>query len=376
MPELMDIKALKQQLAQRTDALVPELLPAARAEPDTWCCGDVDGTPGQSLRVWRRGARQGEWCDFATGAHGDLLDLVAQARGLPLAEACRIARDWLGLGNLPPAARARQAREAARLQEITRADQAAEAAKLRRYAQGIYLSARPIQPGDAAWRYFQGRAIDLAALPRLPASLRLHPALTHKETKARAEAAGRPVPTHQAIVACIVGELALPDRDGVPRWGQIAAHRTYLEQRQDGSVGKLAGVKDAKLSVAAYAGGLIALARGASGKPLKAAPPGDAILLTEGIENGLTAAQALPGLRVAAAVALANLGNLARVLPPAIGTVNLALDNDAGPGQRAQADRAVRAFLAAGRTVRIVRAPAGLKDWNDWAQALAKGEAA
>jgi phage/plasmid primase-like uncharacterized protein len=139
-------------------------------------------------------------------------------------------------------------------------------------------------------------------------------------------------------------------------------HRTWLERQSDGYVLK-APVAESKKVYGPCKGGTIRLARGASGKPWKDAPPGDVLGLTEGIEDALSYAVAVPEHRVAAAI---NVGNLIHVkLPVAIGTVIIAADNDQ-PGSQADQtlQRAVARFLAEGREVRIARCPAGVKDLN------------
>ncbi|HVC54925.1 MAG TPA: toprim domain-containing protein, partial [Stellaceae bacterium] len=151
---------------------------------------------------------------------------------------------------------------------------------------------------------------------------------------------------------CVVG----------PRGRFQTIHRTWLERQSDGSVRK-APVAEPKKVYGPCKGGLIPLWRGASGQPWKQAPPGDVLGLTEGIEDALTYAVAVPEHRVAAAL---NVGNLAHVrLPPAIVTIIIAADNDA-PGSPADRtlQRAVARFLAEGRDVRIARCPAGVKDLN------------
>ncbi len=86
-------------------------------------------------------------------------------------------------------------------------------------------------------------------------------------------------------------------------------------------------------------------------------------MIGEGIETCLSVALATPEFRVLAAV---SLGNLARVtLPPAIGTVIIAADNDGDGTPAAEAlQRAVDRFAGEGRAVRIARSPIG-KDFND-----------
>jgi phage/plasmid primase-like uncharacterized protein len=111
-------------------------------------------------------------------------------------------------------------------------------------------------------------------------------------------------------------------------------------------------------------GGAIHLARGASGKPWNDAPAGEVLGLTEGIEDALSYALAVPEHRVAAAINIGNLASLA--LPPGIATVIIAADNDA-PGSQADRtlERAAARFLAEGRQVRIARCPVGTKDLNE-----------
>ena len=176
----------------------------------------------------------------------------------------------------------------------------------------------------------------------MPRALRYFGALTNIET-------GRRFP---ALLAAVV--------DARGRF--LTVHRTWLERQSDGRVLK-APVAEPKKVYGPCKGSTIRLARGASGKPWKDAPPGDVLGLTEGIEDALSYAVAVPEHRVAAAL---NVGNLAHVkLPPTIGTVIIAADNDV-PGSPADQtlQRAIARFLAQGRQVRIARPPAGVKDLN------------
>ena len=54
-----------------------------RREGGTWRVGDIDNTPGRSLMVRLTGPDSGKgaaghWIDFASGEHGDPLDLIAR----------------------------------------------------------------------------------------------------------------------------------------------------------------------------------------------------------------------------------------------------------------------------------------------------------
>ena len=66
-------------LADRIDALVLAILPAARRSGGYWQVGNVEGDAGRSLYVHRYGVKAGRWTDKATGQFGDPLDLVNAA---------------------------------------------------------------------------------------------------------------------------------------------------------------------------------------------------------------------------------------------------------------------------------------------------------
>lgn len=61
-----------------------------------------------SLLVNHAGRRQGWWTDFETGESGDAVGLIAHTHRVPMSDALRWARDWLGASGEPeppPAAR-------------------------------------------------------------------------------------------------------------------------------------------------------------------------------------------------------------------------------------------------------------------------------
>ena len=157
-----------------------------------------------------------------------------------------------------------------------------------------------------------------------------------------------------------------------PDGAHLATHRTWLAQRADGTWGK-APLDRPKKVRGSFPGGALRLGRGASGRRLADARPGEPVALAEGVETALSVALATPELRVLCAV---SLGNLARVeLPPAVSVVILCADNDEGNETAARAlARAVDRFAADGREVRIARPPAGVKDWNDYLTARETGQ--
>jgi phage/plasmid primase-like uncharacterized protein len=199
-----------------------------------------------------------------------------------------------------------------------------------------------VAPSDPVDLYLAGRGIALAELGRAPRALRWHPEVWNQEKRG-------PLP---AMLA------AITDGAGV----HVATHRTYLARDADGGWQK-AALADAKKTLGSYAGGFIPLWRGASMKPLRDAPEGEAVAIAEGIETALSVALACPELRVLAAVALANMARV--TLPPAVAEVILCADNDADNAKAgALLERAADRFLAEGRAVRIARPPVG-KDFND-----------
>ena len=334
----VDIREIVARLADRADSLAAELLPAGRREGPYWRAGSTDpGDAGRSLCIWLQGPKRGEWCDFATGEAGDMLDLVAAvhfagAKG----PALRWARDWLGEAPTAPPRRA----PGPRSMPADGPDPGVE--RMRRRAQTIWLEGGPI-PGTLVETYLRGRGIDLRALGRVPRALRFSARVWNREAACE-------LPAMLAAIAGADGRF-------------LGVHRTWLELRPDAAVRK-APLRDPKMTLGSFRGGSIRLWRGGSGRPLREAPPGSVVVVTEGIEDGLTVALARPHLRVLCAVSLANMAHVE--LPETVAEVILVADNDGtgSPAERAL-ERAVDVHLAAGRRVRIARPPAGVKDVNE-----------
>lgn len=82
--------------------VVSHLLPNGKIERDEWCCGDVTGTPGRSLKVKISGSRTGVWSDFADGNKGgDLLELWKESRGISFKDAMKEAAEFAGVDLIP-----------------------------------------------------------------------------------------------------------------------------------------------------------------------------------------------------------------------------------------------------------------------------------
>jgi len=349
---IADIKAM---LNERWDSLVEELLPyGTLVRRAAWYeIGSLDGERGQSLKLYR-GTRAGAWIDYAGGQddRGDALGLIERlVTGGDIVAAIKWAKGWLGLEDVDPQMLARRQQQARRANVERQRKAEREAAEKREKAKGIWLNGVREIKGTPADMYLKGRSINLARLGRQPGALRFNPACYERETNSNLP----------AMVACVTG----PD-------GFLAVHRTYLAERAGHWV--KADLSREKTVYGAYPGGSIPLWRGASGKPLKQAPEGDRIALTEGIEDGLSMAIIDPSLRVHAAVSVSNLAGV--WLPDSIREVILCRQNDDGNPQAIAAfDKAIESHADQGRRVRDFRTPPAYgKDPNDWLRALEQAE--
>lgn len=340
----LSIKEIAERLADRAASLVPELLPGGgySAGRRDWRCGGVNGDAGSSLRVWLAGSKRGHWRDYKSGQRGDMLDLVAAVRGQTLGDAYRWAAGWLGgeAALSPPMMRERSRRE---VEERTREER--QQLLDHQNALRVWLAAKPLQFGDLACRYLDGRGIEVDALPRLPAALRCHPELWNAES-------GRAWP---ALVAAICD----------PNGKTVNVHRIWLDQRSDGTVGK-APLEKPKLSMrGGYQGGCIRLWRGASGRPWNKMSDGETVVVGEGIEDTLSMVELCPDWRACAVLSVSSLEAL--VLPPQCTRLIWLKQNDM-PGSPAARclQRAIRAHQKAGRRVALLEGVAPqLKDVND-----------
>jgi hypothetical protein len=331
---MIEIAVVIARLAAQAQSLVTELLPSGHREGVEWVCPSAASPFGCSLSVRLTGARAGVWCAWASGEAGDILDLIAAVRfGGNKSNALRWARQRLGCDERGAAPVRRGEPDA-----LPPPD-GGEAARSRAAAR-LFFAAQPTLAGTAAERYLKNRAIDLAPLGRQPRSLRFHWALWNNES-------GRSWPALLAAISDPVGRI-------------VAIHRTWLAP--DG--GGKAPLEHPKMTLGPYRGGAVRLWRGQRGKPLSDAPPGETVVIGEGLEDCLTAACAVPEYRILCAVSLSNLGAVA--LPPAVRTVILLGQNDAPDSPAARTlSRAVAKFRGQGRIVKLARPPARFKDIND-----------
>lgn len=354
---LVEISDIAKMLAGDIDALVRQLLPAARQEGPEWRIGSCAGEPGRSMAIHRAGSKRGVWADFSdNGKGGDALELVAQVlfngdKKLAL----QWARRWLGIDKMDPGA-LKQTR--AKIKEKAKNDERKaieDAAKRSRIAKAIWLNASEVLSDTVVARYLAGRGIALDDLSRPPRALRYAHNLEYP-----ASMNGGVKSSWPAMVAAIINGQGF----------HVATHRTFLSIA-GGRVVK-APVQDAKLVLGSYRGGFISLSRGVSGKSLKDAPDGDKMILCEGIEDGLSLSLACPDYRVIAGISISNYQSID--LPAAIKEIVIAGDNDPETitvngvtkphPARIALQKAVDRFIDQGRDVFVARSPIG-KDFND-----------
>lgn len=354
---LVTVGDIEAMLKGKVDSLVHHLLPNAKLDGREMCVGSLGGEPGQSLRIHvGNGPRRGWWKDFSSGEGGDCLKLVAAVQfGGDIKRAVPWAKSWLGLDDSDPA-RIEQQRAEIRAGSEERARQAERereqirASARARWMQGVPIAGTPVEV------YLQHRGIDLARLGKVPGVLRYHPALQ--------AGGGADAPKLPAMVAQVIG------LDGKQR----AIHRTYLKpdgrgkaDAADGLVPDAKGRVDAKRALGNYWGGHIPVWKGTHQCTLRDIPEGTDVYVSEGIEDGLTAACADPSLRV---IAMLSLGNLMAIeLPPQMGRLIILKQNDPPGSKAAQLlQRCVTHHRAAGRRVCFVEPPRGAKDLNEVAQ--------
>ncbi len=357
------IDEIKAMLLDRVDQVARHYAPPA-AGSYTDKGGYFTLNPGRpdrhvgSFVIWTAGPKAGQFIDFATGEHGDLIDLIRLAQGGSLSDALREARGFLGLASDNPADAARRAASAARARAMAaeaRSRDAEARETRRRMALALWLRGRESIAGTPAEHYLRdARGIDLRQLGRQPRALRFMAECYYKHIDPT---------TGEVIEGRWPALLALATAaDGKP----AACHRTYLEFR-DGRWQK-AALPAPKKVLGDYAGASIHLwrglgPRGGAGRRLSEAEPGSHVYIAEGIEDALSCVTILPEARVLSAISLSNLARL--WLPPTIASVTLIADRDDSDGARQQLDRAVAAHAGAGRIVRVWQNQTGGKDLND-----------
>lgn len=374
----IDFAEIRQKLIDNILPLCRELVPGGKVSGDYWIGRNPTRADKHAGSFWVRIKQPaiGAWRDEAgiRGVDdGDVVKLVQYCRHLPdLKETRRECLKLLGLTSQGGQAYSpAEIEERARIRAAERAkedkDEADRRAKNARSAFALWLKAQEFTPatfpGSLIDRYFRSRAIDLvggllAKGRPLPGAIRFFP--DHDYITLDGEILSFP---------CMITLMSGPD--GKPR----AIHRTWLAP--DGS-GKAElpdpkHNKPRKIWPAGWQGSVIRISKGAGNvtpeQAVRKGLPTLPLIITEGIEDALPCALALPDRLVWAAGTLGNLG-LVPIDHPRVGSVIVCADNDWGKPQAQQSFEAgLEALRRHGKPVFVARSPKG-KDMND----LLKGE--
>ena len=281
-----DLDDIRAQLGDRALAVCRHYLSNGRRCGNYWTVGDVQNRPGRSLYVRLRAEgtnrRAGRWSDAATGDFGDLLDIIRFATpSQSFADAVAEALAFIGH---VPTSRPRRFRS----DRGEKGDRTLQARKL-------FAGGTPIA-GTLGETYLRNRSIDPACASgtRFMASCYCRPA----DLNARSNWPALLIP-----VTGLDGTLT-------------GVHRQYLDPTTlaGPSLGK-APVDDPKRSLGQI-----------KGKAARFGPEADLIVVSEGIENGLSVRTLFPDLTVHAALTAGNLASYRP--PPRTQAVLIAADDD------------------------------------------------
>jgi hypothetical protein len=361
----LDCRDVAALLAPHCEQLFTQFVADARLE-----AGELrgHGPDGAKWTMAVRGGKRGVWCNWGdTSQKGDCLELIHAALFAGEAgrsSALKWALSWLGLSSAmvktDPAA-AEQMRSAKEYAVRRRAWQeeadARERERRRRQAFATYLHRDNVEYARSPelQDYLRTRGVPIDLLDEMPSALRF----------TRQAYYDREHPALPAMLAPIIHPVTRR---------HMATHTTYLEFREGHWRNLSMPGALRRKTLGDKKGGVIPLLRGASGRRLRDAPDGDVLLISEGIENGISAAvlirdwRNLPDdPRVFAAVDAQNWAALE--LPQVFSSVILAHDRD---DQRLGAFRTKvgEAWLEEGRSVQHFRPPSEFKDFNEYAARL------
>lgn len=314
------------------------------------------------------------WKKFNGTEKGRSLELIAYCQGwyhqdkrgaLP---AANLVIDRLGLGSISAEQLARDRAGAKARQAKNDADNHARRDKKAAAAFAIFAGAKPIVNTAADVYLREARGIDLRADPFIgprrgnlaPGSLRFAP---HHRYLIRDKDGAVTGEIHApAMLACCT------DADGQIR----ALHQTWLA-RSGSAKASIPPAPDghaqpARKVLGEFTGLVIPLWRGDGHLSVKDACANgllQTLILTEGVEDGLSAVLAAPQHRVWAMISLSNMVNVAARLPECIESVIVHRQNDwEKPAAVKAFDAGIAALRATGRMVAEVGADDG-KDLND-----------
>jgi twinkle protein len=94
----MTANEIAARMAQDAEGICRHLLPAGKVVGKEYCVGDVDGSPGQSLKICLSGVNIGRWGDFNGGEQtGDMIGLVIAVNKCSVKEAIDFGKKWCNI---------------------------------------------------------------------------------------------------------------------------------------------------------------------------------------------------------------------------------------------------------------------------------------
>lgn len=302
---LIDLQAVRR--ANPLPSIVGASLKLQRAGGEWKACCPFHDDRSPSFTIFAGGER---FHCFGCGASGDVLDFVQKSHGVGLREAAEI----LGGGSLPVPDRLVSPWPSTECDD-----------ERQREARTIWRNASPAT-GTLAERYLRSRGLTLP----VPATVRFARLPYRKGA-----------PLYPCLIACV---LNLEEPSG-PRRSIAGIQRTYLNLQGTGK----AALPKPKLSLGRISGGAI-----------RCAPAAAELIVTEGLEDGLSLQQEL-GVPVWVAAGASILP--AMQFPARVRSIVIGADRD--EAGEAAARKAAEAFSRRGLAVRIMRPAAGFKDFNE-----------
>ena len=280
---------LSYRLAREAEAVCRQYLSNGRRVGRYWIVGDVRNTPGRSMHLRLLGPESGagaagKWTDSATGAHGDLLDVIRESLGLiDFRDVADEARRFLSLPRPEP-------EPSQRTHTVPAPTGSPEAARR------LIAASQPIHR-TLVETYLRHRCID-----RLHdvGALRFHPRCYYR---AENEALRQNWPAMIAAVTDLGGAIT-------------GAHRTWLDPSDTGK----APIETPRKAMGALLGHAVRF--GSSAEVMAAG---------EGIETMLSLRMVVSGMPMMAALSAAHLSAI--LFPDALRRLYIARDIDpAGDG--------------------------------------------
>ena len=97
----MNANELNNQLIDRIEDVCLHLFPAGKFKGSEFLIGDINGNPGESLKICTGRSKRGCWCDFSENDSSlkgrSLIKLWRNARGLDWPQAKKEIMDFLGV---------------------------------------------------------------------------------------------------------------------------------------------------------------------------------------------------------------------------------------------------------------------------------------